>query len=72
MESGKGGKVNRVELQERINEGFLAEHTIAVFSQSLYQAVTDFLPYGLHFYNLKYTSLNTSTSGNMSTLHWFQ
>lgn len=34
--------MNRVELQEKINEGFLAEHTVAVFSQSLYQAVTDF------------------------------
>lgn len=29
-------KVNRVELQERINEGFLAEHTAAMFSKSLY------------------------------------
>lgn len=36
-------KVNRVEFQERINEGFLAEHTAAMFSKSLYQAVAGFL-----------------------------
>lgn len=38
-------KVNWVELQERINEGFLAEHTLAMFSKLLYQAVTEFLSF---------------------------
>ena len=31
----QGGKVTRIELRERINEGVLAEHTALLFSPSL-------------------------------------